>query len=185
MRQEPLPEPKTEPIKPLSNPSSEEIVALALTLSRLYPNVQGWKFGAANYKDKRRFDPAHYNHQWFNKKGSVILAVDLTCNQTVQRLEQSVIDLASSVNHNKSGLPCEYTVNFPALIYAVPLLEGLSQRQFWTTRAWARVTNPPPPPSPLPNQPTNPPPPHAWQTSPSTRCGDSSAWARLKRDRSA
>ena len=160
VRQEPLPEPKTEPIKPLSNPSSEEIVALALTLEQLYPNVQGWKFGASNYKDKRRFDSTHYNRQWFNKEGSVILAVDLTCNQTVQRLEQSVIDLASSVNHNNSGLPCEYTVNFPALIYAVPLLEGLSQRQFWTTRAWARVTNPPPPPSPPP-QPTNQPSPPA------------------------
>ena len=75
---------------------------------------------------KRRFDAAHYNHRWFNRSASVILAVDLTNNQTVQHLEQSCIDLASSVNHNKSGLPCEYTVDYPALVYAVPLREGLT-----------------------------------------------------------
>ena len=128
---------------PLSNPTRQQLIQLASSLTERYPDTHGWKFGACSYKDKRRFDTVHYNPQWFDTSASVVLAADLTSNQLVQCLEQSCIDLPSSVNNNNSGLPCEYSAAFPALIYAVPLHRGLSQQQFWQSRAHNR--NQPPP----------------------------------------
>ena len=126
---------------PLSNPNVCDLVTLAESFAVRFPNIKGWKFGVSSFKDLRRFDPAHYDPRWFDKLSSLVLARDVVTNEKAGELEQCLIDLPFSVNHNASGIGsggCQYSASFPAIIYAVPLNEGLSIAEFWATRVRAR-----------------------------------------------
>ena len=119
----------------LRRPTARDLVELAKTLPERYPNIHGWKFGASVDKDKRRFDSEQYDKRWFDTSMSLVLACGLVANEEVVKLEQSVIELEFSVNHNNSGLPCQYSVTYQALIYAVPLRPTLTILEYWDTRA--------------------------------------------------
>ena len=66
---------------------------------------------------------------------SVVLACGLVNNEEVVQLEQSLIELNFSVNHNNSGLPTQYSETFRATIYAVPLQPKITIPEYWATRA--------------------------------------------------
>lgn len=76
-------------------------------------------------------------------QGSWGLERNVVTNEKAGELEQCLIDLPISVNHNASGLPCQYSASFPAIIYAVPLNEGLSIAEYWATRACPPTLKPP------------------------------------------
>ena len=78
---------------------------------------------------------SHYDPRWFDTAMSVVLARGLVNNAEVVELEQSLIELDFSVNHNSSGLSCKYSETFSANIYAVPLKRGMTIDKFWNTRA--------------------------------------------------
>jgi len=118
---------------PLSDPSVGDLVTLGESLAARCPNIKGWKFGVGSTKDLRRFDPVHYDPRWYDTASSLVLACDVVTNEKASSLEQCLIDLDISVNHNASGLPCQYSASSPAIIYAVPLNEGLSIADFWAT----------------------------------------------------
>ena len=119
----------------LWRPTARDLVALAKTLLKRYPNIHGWKLGAGVDKDTRRFDPTHYDKRWFDTSMSLVLVRGLVDNEEVVDLEQSLINLGFSVNHNNSGLPTQYSETFKALIYAVPLQPAITIPEYWATRA--------------------------------------------------
>ena len=128
--------------KPLLKPCAEELVQRVSECMLAAPEAMGWKFGASLEGNRRRFDPAHYDPRWYDTSKSKVFAVGLTSNRLVQLLEQSLIDLPESVNHNASGLSIEYSEGLPAQVYGVPLRKGVSIEEFWQTRT-PRTTHPP------------------------------------------
>ena len=118
----------------LDHPSVEALVAAGCTFPELFPQFDGWKFGRASLNDDRRFNTCAYNPWYFDNKSSLVMARTYT-NQGAFDLEQCVIDLPFSVNHNASSLPSLYSRDHPCLIYAVPLKEGVSQADYWADRA--------------------------------------------------